>query len=130
VLAEQQEAVDRDPVRHLESGSHQQCRPDHRVELEDVLRDQVNGGRPEALGQVLAGARVGERGVVVEQGVDPDVDDLRLVPGNRHAPLEPLAAEREVAQAAADEGERLVVAVLRRDEVRALGVEALEPLLE
>ena len=111
-------------------GGHQHRGPDHRVELEDVLADQVDVGRPEAVGQVLALARVGERRVVVEQRVDPDVDDLRLVPRHGHAPLEPGAAEREVAQAALDERERLVVAVARRDEVGPLGVELLERLLE
>ena len=112
------------------SGRHQQRGPDDRVELEDVLADQVDRRRPELLGQVLALAGVGEGGVVVEERVDPDVDHLRLVPRHRHAPLQAGAAERDVAQAALDERERLVVAVLRGDEPGPLGVELLERLLE
>ena len=73
-------------------------RPDHRMELEDVLADQVHRGRPEALGEILALARVRERRVVVEQRVDPDVDHLALVPRHRHSPFEPRAAEGEVPQ--------------------------------
>ena len=119
-----------DLLRHLDARRHQQRGPDDGVELEDVLADQVDVGGPELLRQVLAGSRVGECRVVVEQGVDPDVDHLRLVPRHRDAPLQPGAAEREVAQAPLDEGERLVVAVLRRHEVGPLRVEALERLLE
>ena len=99
VLAEQQEAVDPHLARHLELGGHQERRPDDRVELEDVLADQVERGGPEAVGQVLALARVGERRVVVEERVDPDVDHLRRVPRDRHAPLQPRPAERQVLRA-------------------------------
>src|SRR5918992_1577067 len=115
LLAEQEEAVDAHALRHLDPCGHQHGGPDHGVELEDVLADQVDGRGPEAVGQVLALARIGEGGVVVEEGVDPDVDDLRVVPRHGHSPLEPGTAEREVAQSALDEGESLVVAVPRDD---------------
>ena len=117
-------------LRHLDVGRHQQRRPDDGVELEDVLADQVDRRRPELLGEVLPRAGVGQRRVVVEERVDPDVDHLRLVPRHRHSPLQARAGERDVAQAALDERERLVVAVLRRDEAGPLGVELLERLLE
>ena len=130
VLAEQQVAVDGHLLRHLDLGRHQQRRPDDGVELEDVLPDQVDRRRPELLGEVLALAGVGQRRVVVEERVDPDVDHLRLVPRHRHPPLEARAGQRDVAQSALDERERLVVAVLRRDEAGAVGVELLERLLE
>ncbi len=122
--------MDAHPARHLDVRGHQQRGPDHGVELEDVLADHVQVGRPEAVGEVLALTRVGERRVVVEEGVDPDVDDLRLVPRHRHAPLEPRPAERDVLEAALDERERLVEAHLRDHEVRAFRVEPLERLLE
>ena len=54
VLAEQQVAVDGHLLRHLDVGRHQQRRPDDRVELEDVLADQVDRRRPELVGEVLA----------------------------------------------------------------------------
>ena len=73
--------------------------------------------------------RVGERGVVVEQRVEPDVEDVLLVPGHGHAPGELVPREGHVAQAGADEGECLVVTGAGRDEVQ-LGVELFEALLE
>jgi hypothetical protein len=76
----EQEAVDEDVPRHLELGGHQQRRPEDRVELEDVLADDVEVRRPVALGQILPGARVAERRVVVEQRVEPHVEDLAPVP--------------------------------------------------
>ena len=130
VLAQQQEAVDGHLLRHLEPGGHQHRRPDDRVELEDVLADQLDRRGPELARQVLAVARVGERRVVVEQGVDPDVDDLRVVPRHGHAPLEPRAAQRDVAQPAPEERVRLVVAVAGGDEAGPIGVQLLERLLE
>ena len=48
--------------------------------------------RPEALGQVLAVPRVAERGEVVEQRVEPDVDHLARVPGQRALPRSASAA--------------------------------------
>src|SRR4051794_4448148 len=130
VLIQQQVAVDEHVPGYLEVGGHEQRGPDDRVELEDVLGDQVDVSGPELFGEVLALARVTERGVVVEQRVDPDVDDLRLVPRHRHAPADPGAAEREVLEALPDERERLVVALLGADPFRPLGVQPLELLLE
>jgi hypothetical protein len=53
------------------------------VETENVLADDVVAGRPEGirevgLGDVRAGGggRVGERRVVVEERVEPDVEDV------------------------------------------------------
>ena len=114
----------------LDAGRHQHRRPEDGVELEDVLAHHVERRRPEALRQVLAVAREGERRVVVEQRVEPDVEDVARVPRDLDAPVELRAAERDVVQAAADERERLVVAVARADEVGPLGVELLERLLE
>src|SRR5664280_3543627 len=100
------------------------------MELEDVLADDVEGRRPEAPGQVLAGPGVAERGVVVEQRVEPDVEHVTLVPGHGHAPLQALARERHILQARGDERAGLVEMAPGHDEVRVLGVQALERLLE
>ena len=86
--------------------------------------------RPELLGHVLALDRVAERRVVVEQRVEPDVDHLVRVPGHRHPPLQRRPGERDVLESLPDEGERLVAAEVRDDEIRALGVEPLEVALE
>ncbi len=59
-------------------------------------------------------------GGVVEQRVEPDVDDLRGVPRHRDSPVEARPGDGQVLQAAADEGGDLVVRALRRDRVRVL----------
>ena len=122
--------MDVDVLGRLDLGGEQERRPVDGVELEDVLGDDVQARRPEALGEVLALARVGERRVVVEEGVPPDVDDLVGVPRHRHAPGELRARERDVLEPAADERERLVAAKIRADEVGPFGVQPLERLLE
>src|SRR5439155_8041407 len=79
----------------------------------------------------LALSRVRERRVVVEESVEPDVEDLGLVPRHGYAPAEPGPSEGDVVEAALDERERLVVSGGRSsDEARALGVQTLERLLE
>ena len=95
------------------SGRHQEGRPVDGVELEDVLGEDVERG-PELLGQVLALAPIAERRVVVEQGVEPDVDHLLRVPRDRHAPLERRAvrARRRWSPCLMND-ERLVAAEVR-----------------
>jgi len=120
--------VDEHPLRNLDLGGHQEGGPVDRVELEDVLRQDVER-RPELLGDVLIGS-VAERRVVVEERVEPDVDHLVGVPGDGHPPLQGRPGERDVLQALLDEGERLVAPEVRRDELGPLLVEALEIRLE
>ena len=69
-------------------------------------------------------------GEVVGERVEPHVGDVVRVPRERDAPLERGAADREVAQAAADQAERLVAAVLGRHRGRVFGVPVEEPVLE
>ena len=78
--------MDVDVLGRLDPGRQQERRPVHRVELEDVLGDDVEARGPVALGQVLALARVGERRVVVEERVPPHVDHLLGVPGQPARP--------------------------------------------
>ena len=92
LLAHQQVAVDVDVPRRLDPRREQERLPVDGVELEDVLADHVQVGGPEALGQVLALAGVGERRVVVEERVPPDVDHLSRVPRHRNAPGDASAA--------------------------------------
>ena len=122
LAAHEQEAVDELALGQLVAGAHEHRRPDDGVELEDVLGHQVHRRRPVA-GEVLAGAGVRQRREVVDERVDPDVDDLLRVPRHGDAPLERRAADGDVLQALLDEGERLVVARLRPD---PLGVGAEE----
>ena len=129
-VAHQQEAVDEHVLGHRQPGGEQQRRPVDRVELEDVLADEVEGRRPEAVGQVVPVAGEAERGDVVEQRVEPDVEDLVGIPRDRDPPLQPRARERDVLQPLGDERARLVAELAREDEVRVLRRELLELLLE
>ena len=111
----------------LDPGGHQQRRPDHGVELEDVLGEDVQVGGPEAVGQVLAVARVGERRVVVEEGVEPDVHHLARDPTAAARPSVRFGRDSETScEPALDERERLVAAEVGHDEVGPLLVEPLE----
>jgi hypothetical protein len=62
--------------------------------------------------------------------VEPDVEDVPVVPGDRHPPAQLGARQRDVLQPLADERARLVEAVPRDDEVRLRLVEPLELLLK
>jgi len=115
------------PARRLKVGGPKQRRPDHRVKLEDVLSHHLHVSRPEALGQVLPLAGKGQRGDVVEKGVEPDVHALAGVPGQTHAPLQFGPRERDILEPLLDEGDGLVAAELRDDEVGALLIESFEP---
>ena len=110
------------------AGAHQHRRPVQAVEARDVLADDVEVGRPPSVegGLVVREAGAGE---VVGQGVEPDVDAMRLVARERDAPGRARAADAEVAQAIAQPAEHLVAEVLRLAEGRVLGVQPLEALL-
>src|SRR5438477_8024761 len=87
------------------------------------------GVRPELLPQVLVLPGVGERAQVVAEGVYPDICDLLLVPGDRHAPRLAGAADAEVLKATFDEAPSLVGAELRQDEIRPLLVQGEQAVL-
>ena len=117
--------MDEQLPRQLVAGGEQHRGPDHGVEAQDVLAEQLPARGPQALGQILAGAGVGERRGVVDERVDPDVDRLLGIPRQRHAPVDRLARDRDVAQPALDVRAHLVEARLREHERRVGGV-ALE----
>ena len=71
-----------DPV----AGREEQRRPVDAVKPEDVLGDQMPDVGPVTLAQILAGLSVRQRAEVVDERVDPDVDDLVLIPRNRDTP--------------------------------------------
>ena len=76
-------------------GAHQHRRPDDGVEARDVLADHVQVGRPPLLEQRRIGAEA-DRRRVVDQRVEPDVDDARRIERQRDAPRLPGAADRDV----------------------------------
>ena len=93
------------------------------MEAEDVLADKVDIGGPGACklrAEVGVGVgAVADRGCVVEEGVEPDVDDLLLIPRERDAPAHARPRHRDVDEALAQEGHHLVVCAHRLD---AIGV--------
>ena len=64
---------------------------------------QMPDGGPEAVDEILAGSRVGQRAQVVDERVRPDVRDLLRIPRDRDAPRLARTADREVLQPAGDE---------------------------
>ena len=80
--------------------------------------------------QVLAVLGERERRVVVQERVEPDVEDVGRVPRHLDAPGQLGTAEADVIEPAGDERARLVVAVARAHPLRLVRVELLEALLE
>ena len=79
---------------------------------------------------VLVVLAVADRGDVVEQRVEPHVDDVRLVPRDLDAPVEARARDRQVAEPLAHERDDLVARRLRLHELRPLLVERQQLLGE
>ena len=104
-------------ARHRQPRAHQHRRPDDAVKPRDVLADDVQVGRPPRLEQRLVGP-VADRGRVVDQRVEPHVDDAVGVEGQRNAPRLARAADRDVLQAALQQPEDLVAANLGLQELR------------
>ncbi len=94
--------------RQRQAGREEERRPEHRVEAQDVLADEVNALGPfgwsqnSAVVRVVRGAEA-ERGDVVRERVEPDVDDVARVPRKRDPPLHLRARDGEVVQPALHE---------------------------
>ena len=127
LAADEQPAVREHAARHLDARGHQHRGPDDGVEAQDVLADDVVRGP--AAGELLGVGAVADRGRVVQQRVDPHVDDVRLVPRHLDAPVERRPRDRQVLQALLDERDDLVARRLGPDEV-AVVVELEQLVLE
>ena len=88
-----------DLLRQGQTHAHEKRGPVDRVETHDLLADDVDAG-PEFLQIVVFLVAVAQGGDIVEQGVQPDVDDVLRVEVDRDAPGEAGAAHTEVLQAA------------------------------
>ena len=122
------EPVGEDPLGQLDPGRHQERRPVHRVEPDDVLADHVQVGRPVAGEHRRVGVGKAHPGQVVGQGVDPHVHDVVGVIGDGHAPVERGPRDRQIAQPTGDEADHLVAPHVGCDEVR-MGAVVLEQLV-
>ena len=98
LAADGNEAMHEDIVRHLQSGEVQHRRPEQRVEVGDVLADEV----------VLLGRRVGHEGFIVAAGLREIILQRRQVTDRRVQPHVEVLARRiryldaEVGRVAAD----------------------------
>src|SRR5579859_6568647 len=81
------------------------------MEADDLLADHVYVGGPVALEfllLVLFFCAQTDSGAVVAQRIEPHVHHVPGITGNRNAPLEGAAADREIAQTALYEGNHLI----------------------
>ena len=136
--------VEGDPAVHGEVlgerffDTHEHRRPDDRVEAHDIFRDHVDVRRPELAVIVVGAVVVAQRGDIVRERVDPDVDDVTGVEGDRDAPGERGAGDAEILETVGlvtvlvDLGLEEVVDQFRRAGARAevvgLGEELLDAL--
>ena len=105
-----------------ESERHEHRGPYHAVEADDVLADEVARRGP-VFFPFFARLGEAEGRDVVDERVEPDVDDVLFVAGERDAPLERRARDGLIAQAALYEADDFVVAFLRHYRVGVLFVE-------
>ena len=88
------------------------------MKTSDVLADEVNVRRPVAREQA---ALVGKSqyGNVVDEGIEPHIEDMIRVPGNRDAPFEPRTRDAHVLEPAFYEAHDFVLPHLGDYEVGA-----------
>ena len=70
-----------------------ECRPVDGVELDDVLADNVEVGRPQVILRVLPG--VASHGQIICKGIKPDVDGVICITRDRDPPLDLMAKNEE-----------------------------------
>ena len=117
VAVDDEPAVAIDLLRQRQVERHEDARPDDRVEAHDLLADEVQVSRP-VLVELLRIVEETDWRQVVRQCVEPDVNDVLRVDGDRDAPVERGARDAEVVEALLDEVDHLIAARDRLDEVR------------
>ena len=111
------------PLGQRQIQSHQHGGPQDGVEAEDLLAHHVQVCRPEFIVVVVSFIAVAKGGDIVAQGVHPHIHGVLGVKGHRDAPLDRGTGNAGVLQALLDEGDHLVLAALRLDELGVLLVE-------
>src|SRR6266849_6448822 len=115
----EQPAVRPDLFRQREAGGHQEGGPVHGVEANDFLADEMEIGGPVSRFLVIRAADCTE---IRGQGIEPDVEDVRLFSRHGNAPANCGARDAEIAEAAFYETEYFIAAGFRLDKTRVLGV--------
>ena len=104
VLAEQKPRVAVNLFRERLAERHQHNRPVNRVETDNVLADDMHVGRPVFFIKVAAAVRViAERGDIVGKRIDPDVNHVFRVKGDRNPPFKRGARDAKVLKTGFDE---------------------------
>ena len=116
----QQPAMAEHPLGQGQVQRHQHGRPQNGVEAQNLLAHHVNVGGPELVVVAVFLVAVAQRGDVVAQGVHPHIHGVLGVKGNGNAPGHGSAGHAGVLQALLDEGDHLVLAAFRLDELRVL----------
>src|SRR5205085_661406 len=79
-----------------------------------ILADHVQIGRPER-GELALDIRIAERADVIDQRIEPHIDDMLRVARHRHAPAEAGARDRQIVEPRFDKADDLVAGRARRD---------------
>src|SRR5262249_478553 len=114
--------------RHQPRG-HQKGRPIDRMKADDVLADDVDVGRPKYRIFAVFHFRIAERGDVVDQRVEPDVNHMAGMSRHRNAPGKAGARDRTILQARLDEADDLVAPAARSDGFGVRLVPGKQPVL-
>ena len=104
--ADEQLAVDEDLRRRVDAGRQAHGRPPHAVEAQMSL--PIRWCTPATMPRIDRGRCRSRGGEVVDERVVPDVEDVPVVPGDRHAPVDRGPGDRDVLEATPDEAEGLV----------------------
>ena len=96
-------AVAVDVLGQRHAHAHEHRGPDDGVEADDLLADKVDVGGPELIVIVVLFVHEAESGAVVEQRIDPDIDDVAGVEVHRNAPGEARAGNAQILKAGLDE---------------------------
>lgn len=104
--------------------SHEHGGPKYGMEEEDFFSDDVVLRGPEVFSFCFGKCVVSEteRGDVVEECIDPDVDDMIGIIGYGYSPFETGASHGDVLETFAEPAEHFVSAGLGSDEMRMLFV--------
>mmetsp|Transcript_31235 Transcript_31235/g.61841 ORF Transcript_31235/g.61841 Transcript_31235/m.61841 type:complete len:526 (-) Transcript_31235:167-1744(-) len=111
-------AVRKQSLRKRQVRGHEKGGPVDRVKAQDILPHDMERRGP-VLRKVAPLAVIGvpQRRHVIGQGIDPDVHDMIVVVGYRHAPLETRAADGEIPQTVLHKVQHLVSARRRGNEI-------------
>src|SRR5581483_5293944 len=127
---EEQPTVRHNGMRKRQACCHQKRRPVDAVKADNFFANHLQIGRPVLLKLAGIARSVAERRNVIRERVQPDINHMSRIIGHRDAPLKGAAADRQIAQAAANKRNHLVAARLRANELGPAFVELQQLVLK